>query len=130
MVPALGLGAALSKLAGQSASVVQPVAATWDGWGGRSGGAKPWEGAASQLEEMETKRASDYQQHRADQQLWKKEKKEALEEMLPKATGREAMMEKKAVRRQEVILTINMLMFYLCFTLIDRLVDRLTETKP
>ena len=31
----------------------------------------------------------------------RKEQKEHLDEMLPKATGREAMLEKKAIRREQ-----------------------------
>eukprot|EP00854_Cymbomonas_tetramitiformis_P001721 gene1721-2382_t len=56
---------------------------------------------AAAEEERRAQQESSWQQQRLEQKRHKGDQKEWLDEMLPKATGREAMLEKKAVQRQQ-----------------------------
>eukprot|EP00976_Prorocentrum_cordatum_P056189 1133782-Prorocentrum_minimum.AAC.1 len=46
-------------------------------------------------------RAAELRRERLEREKWKQTQKDELEEMLPKATGREAQLEKKAARREQ-----------------------------
>lgn len=49
----------------------------------------------------EDRRAAERAQGKVERKKWKQEQELLLDEMLPKATGREAAQEKKAARREQ-----------------------------
>lgn len=49
----------------------------------------------------EDRRASEAARSKSERKKWKQDQELLLDEMLPKASGREAALEKKAVRREQ-----------------------------